>query len=111
MGQVRLMEPVEEVPALRLKPSEIGLIKEAPVRRWLAGQEEWDRRYKRQAEAVIRKRKHYRAKWEKLLEHAKQEGLFSEKTSLQSTTSAVSTGGVIETDRRWGTSFVRTPLC
>ena len=105
------MEPVEEVPALRLKPSEIGLIKEAPVRRWLAGQEEWDKRYKRQAEAVIRKRKQYRAKWEKLLEHAKQEGLFSEMTSLQSTTSAVSTGGVIETDRRWGTSFVMNPLC
>ncbi|TBU23510.1 alpha/beta-hydrolase [Dichomitus squalens] len=102
LGHVRPMEPAEEVPALRLKPSEIGIIKEKPVRMWLEGQDEWDRRYKSQAEAVIRKRKHYQAKWEKLLEHAKQEGLFGEKDSLRSTTSAVSTGGTIETDRRWG---------
>ena len=38
-GVVRPMEPKEEIEALNIPPQEIGIIKEAPVMRWLAGQE------------------------------------------------------------------------
>lgn len=101
LGKVRPMEPAGQLAALRLLPSEIGLVKEGPVRRWLAGQEAWDKRFQKRASKVLRKRKHYEAKWEKLLEHAKQEGLFDE-TPLRSTASVVSIGGTIKPRRRWG---------
>ncbi|PIL36933.1 hypothetical protein GSI_00623 [Ganoderma sinense ZZ0214-1] len=45
LGKVRPMEPPDQLLALRIPPSEIGLIKEGPVRRWLAGQEAWDKRF------------------------------------------------------------------
>lgn len=101
LGKVRPMEPVGQLAALHLPSSEIGLIKEAPVRRWLTGQEAWDKRFQKRASAVLRKRKRYESKWEKLLEHAKQEGLFSD-APLRSTASVVSAGGAIELQRRWG---------
>jgi hypothetical protein len=37
-GNVRPMEPVEDMAILHTPPSQIGIIKEAPVRRWLSGQ-------------------------------------------------------------------------
>lgn len=36
-GVVRTMEPVDQVEILKLDPEEIGLIREAPVKRYLAG--------------------------------------------------------------------------
>ncbi|KAI1786660.1 alpha/beta-hydrolase [Ganoderma leucocontextum] len=100
LGKVRPMETADQMAALRLQRSEIGLIKEGPVRRWLAGQEAWDKRFRKRASVVLRKRKRYEAKWENLLDHAKQQGLFGDKASVRS--SVVSTGGAIEPHRRWG---------
>ncbi|KAH9894438.1 alpha/beta-hydrolase [Cubamyces lactineus] len=108
LGNVRPMEPAEEIAALRLKPQEIGIIKEKPVRRWLAGQEEWDRKYKRAAENVIRKRKQYEAKAARLLEHAREQGFIHEeigpRESTVSSSASISSGSVgeIEVERRWG---------
>ncbi|KAI0368056.1 alpha/beta-hydrolase [Pilatotrama ljubarskyi] len=106
LGNVRPMEPAEEVEALRLQPWEIGVIKEAPVRRWLSGQEEWDRRYKRTAEHVIRQRRQYEAKAARLLEHAKQQGLIHDELQPQrsrvSVSGSVSSVGEVEAERRWG---------
>ncbi|KAI0677037.1 alpha/beta-hydrolase [Trametes maxima] len=108
LGKARPMEPVEEIEALRLKPYEIGLIKEAPVRRWLTGQEAWDKKYKRTAEHVIRKRRQYEAKAARLLEHAREQGLIHDviqpQRSRLSANGSVSSGSVgeVESDRRWG---------
>ncbi|KAI0637973.1 alpha/beta-hydrolase [Trametes polyzona] len=108
LGKVRPMEPPEEIEALRLKPHEIGLIKEAPVRRWLSGQEAWDKKYKHTAERVIRKRRRYEAKAARLLVHAKEQGLIHDelqprqsRTSIAESISSRSVGEV-EPDRRWG---------
>ena len=101
LGKVRPMEAPDQLLALRLPPSDIGLIKEGPVRRWLAGQEAWDKRFQSRASTVLSKRRRYEAKWKKLLEHARQEGLFGE-APLRSTASVVSVGGAIEPHRRWG---------
>ncbi|KAI0824710.1 alpha/beta-hydrolase [Trametes gibbosa] len=108
LGNVRPMEPPEEIEALRLKPYEIGLVKEAPVKRWLAGQEEWDKKYKRKAERAIRKRRRYEAKAIRLLEHAKEQGLVHDELrphrSRTSSIGSVSSRSVgeVEPDRRWG---------
>ncbi|KAI0772028.1 alpha/beta-hydrolase [Trametes elegans] len=108
LGKVRSMEPVEEIEALRLKPHEIGLIKEAPVRRWLSGQEAWDKKYKRTADHVLRRRRHYEAKANRLLEHAKEQGLIHDEIRPQqsrlSTGGSISSGsiGEVQSDRRWG---------
>lgn len=108
LGNVRPMEPPEEIPALNLKPNEIGLIKEAPVRRWLSGQEAWDKKYKRAAERAIHKRRRYETKAAKLLEHAKEQGLdHSELRPQPSRRSAAETAssasvGEVQSDRRWG---------
>ena len=72
-GIVRAMEPAEEIEALRMPPQEIGLIKERPVRRWLEGQEAWDKKFKHTVEQVLRKRKHYEEKAERLLRHAREQ--------------------------------------
>ncbi|KAI0650222.1 alpha/beta-hydrolase [Trametes meyenii] len=108
LGKVRAMEPPEEIEALRLKPYEIGLIKEAPVRRWLAGQEAWDKKYKSTAEHVVRKRRQYEAKAARLLEHAREQGLIHDEIQPQrsrlSANGSVSSGSVgeVESNRRWG---------
>jgi hypothetical protein len=46
-GVVRPMEPMEQINALTLDKEDIGLIKEAPVKRYLAGKAIWDRKFKR----------------------------------------------------------------
>lgn len=74
-GRVRPMEPKDQIEALQVSPGEIGLIKEAPVKHWLVGQEKWDKKFKRSAMRVAMKRKHYEDKATRLLEHARQQGL------------------------------------
>jgi len=44
-GVVYHLEPASELPACQLPPSEIGVIKEAPVRKWMAAKLEWDTKY------------------------------------------------------------------
>ncbi|KAI0722242.1 alpha/beta-hydrolase [Cerioporus squamosus] len=108
MGNVRPMEPVEEIEALRIPTQQIGVIKELPVRRWLEGQEEWDRRYKRTADRVIRKRKHYEAKAQRLLDHAREQGLIHDELTPQSSRVSIPDGashlstGDIQSQKRWG---------
>lgn len=74
-GRLRPMEPPEEMPTLRIPPSQIGLIKEAPVRRWLLGQGMWDERFKRQSKKVLEKRKKMEEKAEEIIRHAAGQGL------------------------------------
>ena len=69
------MEPPEEIPALCIPPGQIGLIKEAPVRRWLRGQALWDEQFKRQSKKVSEKRKKLEEKAESVVRHATRRGL------------------------------------
>ncbi|CCM05570.1 uncharacterized protein FIBRA_07797 [Fibroporia radiculosa] len=109
-GQVRSMEPKEEIEALRLEPQEIGIIKEAPVKRWLIGQEHWDKKYKRAAHKVIVRRRRYERKAQRLLQHALDQGSLRHNPTRpqppERTTSHTSLAsgvfGRIEQDRRWG---------
>lgn len=108
-GKVRPMEPKEDIAALQLKPQSIGIIKEAPVVRWLAGQEKWDKKYKHKAHKVIKQRCKYEDKAERLLQHAFAQGVIHDGASRpvvngsqshRSMASAAS--GTIDQDRRWG---------
>lgn len=74
-GQVRPMEPAEEIPALCIPPSQIGLIREPPVRRWLHGQAVWDEQFKRRSKKVFEKRKKLEEKAEQIIQHATRKGL------------------------------------
>lgn len=44
-GVILPLAPEEELPACRMKASEVGIIKEGPVRKWLATKNQWDTRY------------------------------------------------------------------
>ena len=110
-GRVRPLEPKEQVEALNIPPRLIGIIKEEPVRRWLAGQEIWDKRYAQTAHKVERQRKHYERKYTTLLEHARAQGLELHKDSVRrgpavyrraSIASTGSTMGEIVVEKRYG---------
>lgn len=112
-GRVRSMEPAEEIPALQLKPSQIGIIKEAPVKRWSAGQTEWDRRYRSSATKAVNQRRQNEIKALKMVQNAREKGLLRLEDSpeeLQRLQSAISraskvtmrSNAEIQEDRRWG---------
>lgn len=107
------MEPRGQLQALRLKPSEIGVLKEAPARRWAKGQEKWDKRYARSAKRALKQKAYYAAKAEKMIRHALEQGLIHKPEarpeevdpSLSRTTTPLrhkKSLGEIEPDRRWG---------
>ena len=74
-GKIRPMEPVEEMPVLRIPPGQIGLIKEAPVRRWLLGLGVWDKRFKARSKKVLKQRKEFEQKAEEIIRHVTGQGL------------------------------------
>jgi len=44
-GIIAPLEPESELPACNLPPSEVGVIKEGPVRKWMAAKKQWDTKY------------------------------------------------------------------
>lgn len=111
-GVTRPMEPVEYLQALQIPTGQIGVIKEAPTLRWLKGQQEWDKKYKRHAERALQRRHEYEVKAKKLLQDARDQGLIHDTDGkLRHVQSPVSTSsaqsrrtpiGKIQTERRWG---------
>lgn len=119
-GVVRPMEPMEEIAALKVRPQEIGIIKEGPLNKWWSGQKEWDRKYRRSAERAIKKRKKMENEAKRVLDNARDQGLLmvheeleaqaretlapptpARNVSNMSTLSRKSVGR-IQNDRRWG---------
>ena len=74
-GGVRQMEAMDVIPCLKRKNIEIGLLREAPAKRWLAGQQEWDKRFESTAKKVERERKKLEAKFQATLSRAIELGL------------------------------------
>ena len=74
-GQIRPMEPVQEIPVLRTPPGQIGLLKEAPVRRWLLGQQMWDEQFKDRPKKILKKRKKLEEEAEHLIRRVTRQGL------------------------------------
>lgn len=106
-GRVRSMEPKEDITALQLRPSEIGIIKEETLVKWLEGQEEWDRRFKYRATKVMKNRKKIEAKADSMIKNARLRGLLlaGEKDDLVERPRAGRSSaahGAIQENRRWG---------
>jgi hypothetical protein len=110
-GKVRPMEPIEELSVLKMRPQEIGIIKEGPLHKWWSGQKECDKRYRRNAEKAIKKRRANEEKAKKLIQNARDEGLLlvrdkapPQPTRIMSNVSVLSTKlvGKIDSDKRWG---------
>lgn len=106
-GRVRSMEPKEAIPSLQLRPSEIGIIKEDTLLKWLEGQEEWDRRFKYRATKVIKQRSKFEAKANSMIKNARQRGLLLVGESDDPVERPIvgrssATHGAIQEDRRWG---------
>lgn len=55
-GVIYPLAPPEDLPALQLQPSDVGVIKPGPVRKWLAAKAEWDRKYAREKRRVQKQR-------------------------------------------------------
>ena len=87
------MEPAEEIAALRIPPSQIGLIREAPVRRWLHGQAMWDEQFKRKSKKVSEKRKEFKEKAEQIILHVTRQGLVVKTEAGEVQTSPGQVGG------------------
>jgi len=77
-GDVRPLEPEGELQSIRMyldHPEGIGAIKEGPVQRYLEGQGIWDKRFKREAKRVEKRRRANEKRGEELLRGAVQVGL------------------------------------
>ena len=117
-GQIRPMEPKEDIQALNIPTRLIGIIKEEPVKRWLSGQELWDKKFHRHAVHAVRQREHYEKKFSALMDRARSQGLEltsdshsparyrRRRSSLTSVHSKSSIGEIIP-DRRYGISLTR----
>lgn len=106
-GRVRSMELKKDIAALQLRPSEIGIIKEETLFKWLEGQEEWDRRFKYRATKVMKNRVKNEAKANSIIKNARLRGLLlaGEKDDLVERPiigRSSATHGAIQEDRRWG---------
>ncbi|KAI2633480.1 Alpha/Beta hydrolase protein [Xylaria nigripes] len=55
-GVIRSLEPASEIPACNIGPSEVGVIKEGPVRKWLEARRQLDNRFG-SARAKVHKRR------------------------------------------------------
>lgn len=55
-GRIFDLPPASEFAALNMKPEEIGVIKETPVRRWMAAKEKWDTKFAAAKREVQRRR-------------------------------------------------------
>nr|XP_018262748.1 uncharacterized protein I303_04228 [Kwoniella dejecticola CBS 10117]OBR84906.1 hypothetical protein I303_04228 [Kwoniella dejecticola CBS 10117] len=67
IGELRPLEPAEELQAMQMPLDEVGTIKEGPAMRYINGQALWDKKYHRAAKGVKRRR-------EKNLKIAQKEG-------------------------------------
>ncbi|KAL2688687.1 hypothetical protein IWX47DRAFT_826125 [Phyllosticta citricarpa] len=55
-GRTRAMEPPENIHLLQISPSEIGIIKEGPVRKWMNVQERCTKKFEKEKRAVQSRR-------------------------------------------------------
>ena len=55
-GDIFPLEPASSMPALQMSPSEIGVIKPGPVRKWLAAKKEWDTKFAKEKRRVQKQR-------------------------------------------------------
>lgn len=78
-GQLRPLEEEHLLQALQVPIDDIGRIKHGPVKRYLTGQELWDKKFKRTAKKVDRERAKNEAKAYAMLEQAAREGLLDEE--------------------------------
>lgn len=92
-GEIRPMEPIHEMPTLRIPPSQVGLIKEAPVRRWLLGQEMWDEQFKDRPKKVSKERKKCEEQAEDIIRDAARQGLVVSAEQGDARVSREQTGG------------------
>lgn len=118
-GHSRPMEPADEMPALKLETSQLGILKEAPAMKWKVGQDKWDLRYKKAAISAMKKRHKLETKAQRLIKHAYKQGLVHTsgvKSEVAFTQPEIVTGpsapepkvmrrtsvGKIQNERRWG---------
>lgn len=55
-GRIYPLAPAPELPALQMSPSEIGVLKEGPVRKWLARQEQWNQKFANEKKRLQKER-------------------------------------------------------
>ncbi|KAH8113227.1 lipase/esterase [Phellopilus nigrolimitatus] len=97
-GRVRQMERKEDISCLRIPVNGIGLLREAPARRWLAGQQEWDEMFKHRRKNEEKYRKIIARARELGLVHSPEAGFVSDLDEEN----ARDGRGHIQKDRRWG---------
>jgi acetyl esterase/lipase len=56
-GNIHPLGPESSLPALQLSPDKIGVLKEGPVRKWLARQEKWNKKFASEKKSLQKKRR------------------------------------------------------
>lgn len=74
-GVPRPMEPESEILALQLPIDEIGIVKEAPVVRWLTGLQMYDKKYKGSAKKAHKTRERNMQRAQMLQDRARSAGV------------------------------------
>lgn len=75
-GQIRPLEAEDQLQALRMPKDEIGKIKEGPCMRYIEGQEKMDKKFKKEAQRVEKRRAAYEEEAQRILKKAAEYGLF-----------------------------------
>lgn len=115
-GHVRPMEAQEDMSVLNLPIGSIGLIKEGPALKWLKGQDQWDKQFRRQAENAVKQREKIKNKVENMLVNARDQGFvmvgehpddnndgnLKDAKRLGNDSVEHHGDGIIQIDRRWG---------
>ena len=99
------MESPEEMTILQIPPAEIGLLKEAPARRWFEGQEEWDKKFRSRAKRIVKQRNKNERKYHAIVARSKELGLHRRGTfdgPADSELREGPDGREIRKDKRWG---------
>lgn len=100
------MEPMEDIPSLQIPSDQMGLLREVPARRWLSGQEAWDRRFKTVGKRVEVGRRKNVKKYDRILERAKELGFVhtpnARRPTYENLDEEAEKNDVIQRDRRWG---------
>lgn len=74
-GQIRPLEEESMLQGLQMPCDEVGVIKEGPVNRYLTGQELWDKKFRREAKKVEKRRAKNEERAQAMLERAAELGL------------------------------------
>lgn len=105
-GNIYDLAPASELPATRMTPNEVGIIKPGPVKKWLHAKQQWDARYAGIKKKVQQQRLRDRAAALRLMSHPEEDpppsALAGRRTTKDEIQPKLKTGHLLAMWSGWG---------